>query len=446
MIDKLKTQFFFFKYSLIKPAARSYFKEVIKNQFLAVEELEHLNWERTKALLGYAYDNVPYYSETFKRIGLNPKDITKPEYYEQVPVLTRQLLRDNFSKLISKEARPSDLRISTTGGSTGKPAKVYHQKNVVRAAMGWRMHKWWGLSPDVNVASVYRDVNKGWKSRLINKLYWWPTKKILLDASSIDEKDIKKFIDKYRTVKPELIHAYVGALDYLATYVLEKKITLPIPKAIWTTSSPLTETQERRIEKAFGAPVYDQYGCCEVYWLAAQCPQKEGLHIFHDVRKIEFLNADDIPVPKGKLGRIAVTDLENKYFPIIRYINGDEGMALPKQCSCGINLPLMDKVKGRISDTIRLPDGTAIGSVTTIFDEAPDAVNQFQVCQRKDFSIDIIVVPNKDYLNYKKVLDDVKSNLSKQLKGVVTVRIKQVPQIEQKGGKLRFVVSEINSE
>lgn len=445
MLDNLKTEFFFFKYGLVKPSARNYYKEVVRNQFLAVEELEQLNWERTKSLLEYAYANVPYYSETFVGIGLNPNDITKPEHYEQVPVLTRQLLRDNFSKLVSKEARPSDLRISTTGGSTGEPVKVYHQKNVVRDAMGWRMLSWWNLPPDCNWASIYRDTKTDIRSRLLDRIFWWPTNKVLLNASRYKQEDIEKFIISFNKIKPPLLHGYVGAMEHIAQYILDNDIKMAPPVAIWTTSAPLTKVQEVKISKAFGAPVYDQYGCCEVYWLAAECPCKQGLHIFHDVKKIEFLDGAYKAVVTGELGDIAVTDLENNFFPLIRYINGDRGRLLPDKCNCDVNLPLMDKVKGRISDRLPLPSGASINGeyLTTLFDDFPDVVNQFQVIQKSDYSITINYVANPDKQNSKSYLDKIKQGLVNNIDREVPVYLNQVDSIKPVNGKLRFVVSEV---
>jgi len=441
----VKTAWFFMKYSLAKSKSIPYFRQLLRNQYMPQEQLESLNWERTRSMLNYAYQYVPYYREKFSGMGLNPSDITQPEHYSQVPVLTRDDLRENFEKLVSTEAKLSDLRKVSTGGSTGKPVDVYHQKNVVRAAMGWRMLQWWDLAPDVNAAYVYRDISKDLASDMINRIFLWPTKRVFLDIASISEKDIEEFIRKFRSVKPELVHAYVGPLDYLATYILEKGIVLPAPKAIWVTASPVTKGQERRIQRAFSAPVYDQYGCCEVYWLAAQCPKKEGLHIFSDVRRIEFLDADNSPLPVGHSGHIAVTDLENRYFPLIRYLNGDKGRALPGKCSCGVTLPLMDKVRGRISETVLLPDGTVVGGdyLATIFFDNQDAILQFQIRQRRDYSIDIIVVPNLACAGYENILEDVRVRLLAELKQTVPVRVKQVSKIPSKNGKLLFVKSEL---
>lgn len=443
--QSLGTRWFFLKYSLARPDARRAFKEAISNQSLSRDELEELNWKRTCHLLNYAYEHVPYYHDKFSDLGLHPADITKPEHFAQVPVLTREDLQGNLERLISREARCADLKASTTGGSTGQPVKVYHQKQVIRSAMLWRVLDWWGLPPDVNVASIYRDTASRWTTKLLHSLFWWPTKRVLLDASAMDEQNIGRFLRELMRIRPELIHAYVGALDHVAEYILEKNIQVPPPKAIWATCSPLTVVQEKRIEKAFGAPVFDHYGCCEVYWLSAQCPAKKGLHRFHDVVRIEFLDEKGCSVPVGESGRIAITDLQNRFFPLIRYLNGDTGRELAGQCPCGLTLPLMDKVKGRISDSIRLPDGTIIAGeyLTTLFDEYPEVVRRFQVIQRRDYSIDILVVPNVDYGNHQQILETVRAKLAARARHMVPVRLTAVDSLCVQGGKLRFVRSEL---
>jgi phenylacetate-CoA ligase len=434
-----KSLLFMTKYSLIKPTAYPYYRQVLRDQFLSRDELESLNWERTKSLLEYAFLKVPYYKARFNQIGLHPDDIRAPEDFKNVPLLTRDDLREHCDDLVSLDARRSDLRVSTTGGSTGEPVKVYHEKRVVRIAMAWRMMSWWGLNPSVDMASIYRDVSTSWKSRFINRAMWWP--------SNLDDNHMRKFVGEFNRIKPRLIHGYVGATDHLADYILENGLAVASPKAVWVTSAPLTSIQEHRISKAFGAPVYDQYGSTEMYWLAAECPAKHGLHMFADTRKFEFLDEKNNPVKDGELGRIAITDLENRLFPMIRYLNGDLGRALGAECPCGVKLPLMDKVRGRTSDIIRLPGGKSISGdyMTTIFDDFPEAIRQFRVHQLADYSLKILVVPNTAYPNLDSILEKVRETLSKEVEQAVPVDVIKTDNIPQAGGKLHYIKSDVSS-
>lgn len=444
-LKKMQITWFFFKYSMVKRNAAPYFRELQHNQYLPRDELERLNWDRTRSLLLYAYEKVPYYKRRFDAIKLHPNDIVHPDDYCHVPLLTREDLRENFHDLVSIEAKPRDLRLVATGGSTGEPVKVYHQRRIVREAAKWRMLAWWDLSPTDDFARVYRQSQTAWRGRLMDSIGWWPTKKILLNATALDAEAMMKFIRRFNKLRPKLLFGYVGSVDHLASFIEANSLSVPAPKAIWVTSSPLTTVQERRIEKVFGAPVYDQYGCCEVYYLAAQCRAKKALHMFQDIRRIEFLDERNKPCSEGKTGRITITDLENYFFPLIRYLNGDMGRALPGTCVCGVNLPLMDKVHGRETDILRLPSGKCISGdyATTIFDDAPDAVKQFQVHQQADYSIKILVVPNSDYPGLEKCLARVTEKIRKVADMEVSVEVEKTSEIPQKGGKLRFVKSDV---
>ena len=442
-VDICKEKWFFWKYNLVKPGATAYFAKMKADQYRSPEEIEALNWERTQKILHYAWEHVPYYRKRFEAEGMTPDDIRTPEDFEKVPLLTRKDLTENFSKLLSDEATLRDVRISTTGGSSGTPAKVYHQKSVVRAAAGWRMLDWWNISPAANWASVYRDVCPTFKAKVIHFLEWFPTWQLLLNATSFTERDMLVFLRQFQKRRPQLLHGYVGAIDVLAQYMLDHGISVPAPKAIWVTSAPITPVQQNRIEKAFGAPVYDQYGCCEMYWLAAECAARRGLHMFYDIRRFEFLDENHHRVPDGEYGDIVITDLENYYFPLIRYVNGDRGRRLPGVCSCGCNLPLMDKVKGRVSESFVLPSGTRLNGefLTTIFDSCPEVVKQFQVHQRKDRSIEILVVPSDSPLR-EKVFQEVCEDLRKKCNHEVPVELKEVAEIPLRKGKLKYIISD----
>jgi phenylacetate-CoA ligase len=444
--DKIKSSCFFSKFRFYHRDAIPFYRNLMRQQYLSRDELENMNWEKRKMLLSYAYEKVPYYRDKFKSVGLHPMDLKHPEDYYKVPLLKRSDIRENYERLISQEAKPNDLGGTSTGGSTGEPLKVLYDKRVPIETFGWRLRDWWGVSPGLNEASIIRIPKQRAFSRWAISILWWPALKLRLDASCMSAENIEKFLNLYNRVRPRVIWGYVGAVEHIASYLENNRMQINPPNFISVTSSPVSDLQRKRIENAFNAPVCNQYGCCEVFWLGAQCPKRNGLHIFSDGRLIEF--TDDVGQPKAEntYGNVVITDLENYNFPFIRYMNGDIGRSLKEKCTCGLSLPLMDKIMGRQTDMIKLPNGACLAGdyLTTIFDEYPNAVKGFQVRQKKDYSLHILYIPDTYSQEYKNVVEKVHQQLIAKTSSQVHITFESVENIPHDRGKLRYVISELS--
>jgi phenylacetate-CoA ligase len=412
-------------------------------QKMSEDELSHINWMKRKKILTYAFNFVPFYKDKYQSAGMYPEDIRTREDFELIPILTKQEIRKNLEEMVSSNHHSKNLIVVSTGGSTGEPLKVYHDPNVKSDVFGWRMLEWWGIDPSVNTALAYRAVPRG-ISKLINKMMWFPTKRCFLDASYMTSHSIEKFLVEYERNKTQLIIGYVGAIHALAMYVTKHNITISPPKVVWTTSAPLPEFQRQYMQAVFGAPVFSQYGSCETFWLAAECTKQRGMHVFSDVRHMEFVNALGKSVVNNDYGKILVTDLENYACPIIRYENGDRGRLINRKCDCGINLPLMDTVKGREADSIAMPNGDMISGefLTTIFDDFPDVVRAFQIKQSKDFSIELSFVRSSSGFNMNSI-NIVRDRLLKDSGDQVMISLKEVDEIPHERGKSKFVLSDV---
>jgi len=445
---EIKRKIFFAKYGMYRRKAFPMYRSLLSHQYLSREELEDINWDRRQKLLKYAWEKIPFYQKKYNDIGLHPDDIRRPEDFGNIPPLTRRELKDNFRELIAPASRSGDMIISTTGGSTGVPVKVMHDRRVPVETYSWRMMNWWGIGPSMNGAFVWRMRRTRALDGYINKLAWYPTRKLRLDASSMSPRAIEVFLHKFNRLQPPLLEGYVGAVDHLALHAEQHLLPVHSPRAIWVTASPLTEVQRNRIERVFRGPVYEEYGSAEVYWLAAQCRQQAGLHINWEGRYIEFVDERYRPLPMGEAGKILVTDLENYVFPIIRYENQDMGRALPGECPCGIHLPMMDRVRGRTTDMIKLPDGTVISGayLTTIFDDFPDAVKGFQVIQKSDYSLILKYVPGLPPSDLARIMEKVRKELVSRTQDQIPLTTESMEDIPHVGGKLRFVISEIGNE
>jgi phenylacetate-coenzyme A ligase PaaK-like adenylate-forming protein len=444
-INSFRRTVFNAKYGIFRRQAPAYYKALIRHESLSSEELEELNWTRRLACLAHAYDKSPFYKQKYSEAGLNPNDIKTRDDWQRIPGLTRDELRQHLDDMLTVDRGSRFLRKATTGGTTGVPVSTYEDGRSPRETLGWRMMRWWGVDASDNGAFVWRMRTKPGLRTVLNQAAWWPTRKLRYDASSMTPAGIDGFLADFNRLKPPLLQGYTGALAHLAMHILNNAREVHHPKAIWVTSSVLGDIQRKQIEQAFHAPVYDQYGSCETRHISAQCGAKEALHIHYDSIHLDFVDDAWRSNPVGERGRILVTDLDNLVFPLIRYENGDEGRALPGRCPCGISLPLMDKVSGRVSDLIHLPGGGCLNGeyLTTIFDAYPEAVKQFQVRQAKDYAITVFYVPNPGYTGLPDVLQNVEQILRAKIGDDVLLTMKACDDISHDRGKLRFVISDV---
>src|ERR1039457_6705143 len=101
---------------------------------------------------------------------------------------------------------------------------------------------------------------------------------------------IDQFLASVNRCRPALVQGYVGAVHALAERILGAGLRIHAPEAVTVTAAPLSAVQRALIERAFHAPVYDQYGCGEVFWLGAECDRRAGLHVFADSRHLEIID------------------------------------------------------------------------------------------------------------------------------------------------------------
>jgi len=229
-----------------------------------------------------------------------------------------------------------------------------------------------------------------------------------------------------------------------ADFVEAEALHLDPPRAVATTAAPLTSSARSRLESVFRAPVYDEYRGSEVGWMAGECAEQDGLHIFSDTRLIEVVDNDGNQLLPGETGDIVITDLTNRVFPLIRYRIGDLGTLMDGVCACGISLPRMAQPDGRPTDMLRLPGGRSMGHrLLGMFGAHPEAVRQFQIHQQSDYSIVVRVVegdPPDARVHIEKAIDV----LRRRIDGAAPVTIEYVDSLPYTRGKVKYVISDVS--
>ncbi|MCR1025191.1 hypothetical protein NQT66_10270 [Cellulophaga baltica] len=405
--------------------------------------LEEYNFNKRQELIAHALKHSEFYKKKYANSDVIINGINSQKDFLKIPPLSRTELRDNYENIAIHNLKKNQVEKVSTSGSTGKPVTLLHDKRHPETPIRWRILDWWGIKPWENQAFIYR-FKKPALQRFINALMWWPTKRIFLAAANPTKEHLEKFVTDFNSIKPALLQGYVDVVFEFALYLLDNNIKIHPPKMVWVTSAPLFEEQRELMQKAFGAPVCDQYGNTEIMLIAAECPKQKGLHIMQDTVHIEFVDEQNQPVAPNTTGRILLTDLTNYAFPLIRYDIGDEGRFMDEMCSCGKQLPLMENVRGRQAHNIQTPSGLRIKGehLMAMFNGHMKCFKEIQLRQQEDFSVCIDYVPRipKDSgVNIKKMAKLLEQRSRLEIK----IDTKRVEKIQQVGRKTPLIVSNL---
>lgn len=405
------------------------------------EDLDRLNWRRRVSLVRHCQEHVPYYRKLFKLIGFDYRDMKTESDFLKIPILEKSQIRANEGAIISETVERSKLKPSTTGGTTGEPLRVFGDPALPVSVMTWRMLNQWGVDVSDNSGYLYRAVPKGIR-RLASGIALLPTRRVYLAAAKMNVEQMFRFYRQLRRIKPRYLVGYVGALDAFADFLEMRKLCLPSLRVVWSTAAPLPEMKRKQLEDTYDCPVYSQYGCVEMFMIAAESDEKNGLYVAADVRHVEIVENDRI-VPVGEYGDVVVTDLTNYAFPLLRYRVGDRSRFLNAANDAQLNLPRIDYVQGRITDNVHLPDGSSVAGEfwTTIFDDYPDDIKSFQVVQRRDYSLEIRFVPKSK--TYASAIEKVRTSIFNKMRGAIPLKFVESELNSNENGKTRFVVSEL---
>ncbi len=168
---------------------------------------------------------------------------------------------------------------------------------------------------------------------------------------------------------------------------------------IVTMSDALTESTRQTASQYFNCPVFDMYGNEELGVIASEDGTGNGMLVNTADLWIEVLDLeDDFPVTDGEIGRLVITDLHNRAFPIIRYEIGD--LAAIKKNPDGKYY--LTQLAGRKADMLYTTKGVPVFyfQITSIL-ETLDDIRQFQLIQNdyNDF-IWVLNTQNHGYEDY----------------------------------------------
>ena len=450
--NNLRRGVFLFHTAVTGRKILSSLNELNRTQWLSKAELMDLQREKLKHLLEYAYQFVPYYQRIFDQAGFHPDDINHdPTAFNKLPILTKSLIRENYSELQTTEPKHrKQLSIVTTSGSSGQPLS-FLQDNAYRdnvtadiqrhlGWVGWKMgqlHAYlWGSNFEETTAHSLR-----------TKLIDWEWNRFLTNAYTLTEEKMAAFAEQVKRQNPRILFGYASSLLWFAQYVRKQPELSITFDGIISSAEVLPEEFRQVIEETFKCKVLNRYGTKELGGIACECEVQNGLHVSTENNLVEILK-DGNPAQPGESGSIIVTNLNNRGMPFIRYSIGDEASWKDdKKCICGRSSPRLKSVEGRIVEKFITRDGRAswAGFAGDGYSSllAQPSIKQFQIIQESLDKITIRLV--KDGEIPHSILQRLESAFQKAFGEDISVEFDFPDHIAVlPSGKHQYAISKIN--
>jgi phenylacetate-CoA ligase len=395
-------------------------------------------------LLCYAGANVPYYRELFRTCGFDPRGVSSTADLAELPLLTREIVRERYDDLVDPKHRGKNLKKGTSG-STGKPLKFEfsRESECWRQATKLRGYGWAGYRPGQKTFFYWAAVSGGppsWKIRVDRLL----RRETFFDSMKQDEVARRAALDILRRTRPEIIVCYTQACAQFAHWIVDRGLRDWDDIPVICGAEAVLRADRAILSKAFGPGIFETYGSRETMLIAAECEQHAGLHLSQETLVLEVIRDGQVVGP-GEAGDVAVTDLHNYGMPMIRYVNGDVALlASTDPCPCGRGLARLEHVNGRRADTLFDREGNPVPGIVfhVLFSDArQEIVRQFQAVQRANGDVLLRVVRGRDFAD--ETFRAVTGRFSEYLRGLpFTVEFCDVILPHQLSGKHQTIIVE----
>lgn len=345
----------------------------------ACDELDYLlqHPDVNKILNKHYLNDILTYATVFSDFY---KPYIKFNKLQDFPIVNKQFLKEHWKDIIVKNYEfLDDTKEKFTSGSTGTPFKMVMDRykhcrwiagnKVFRKNVGVKSHE---KTIFVSDAMTDKDIPMDRQDR--DNVYY-------IDCRYLDDESLNGFLKKIIDMQAKSLTGMATVLDYIAN-LISRGEAIPYTGdmlAVFSVSEPLKDNTRKVISKYFGCPVYVLYANEENGVLGVEDGSGKGCRANEVDFFFEVLSMDsDEPAKEGEMGRLVITDLFNKAFPVIRYENGDL-VSMERDIDGKLYI---SKIAGRLIDTLYTTDGRMVHYFNGIyFLESFLDIKQFQLIQ-----------------------------------------------------------------
>ncbi len=419
------------------------------------EQIRALQLEKLRATVEYVYANVPYYREKMQQKGMIPGDVKTLDNLKDLPITTKQDLRDTYPFGLFAAPMEDIVRIHASSGTTGKQTVVgYTRRDIdVWAECMARCLVMAGADKQsrVQVSYGYGLFTGGLGAHYgAEKLG-----AVAIPASSGNtQRQITMLVDFGVT--------HLCCTPSYAMYIAESlhemgytKDDLKL-KAGCFGAEPWSEAMRAEIENRLGLRAHDIYGLSEIMGpsVSQDCRSQSGLHIWEDYYIPEITDPDtNLPVAEGEKGDLVITTIGKEGIPLIRYKTRDICSLTYEKCECGRTHVRMSKPTGRTDDMLIIRGVNVFPSqIESVLLQMGEVQPHYQIVVERANNLDTmtieIEVSERAFSDHVKGIEDFERNIAKQMESVLgisaKIRLVEPKTIARSEGKAKRVIDKRN--
>lgn len=377
------------------PLMERYAKRNISAKFHELRTFERLGNEAQKqqqtkelvSLLQFCATEVPYYRDLFQKLQFSPDKVQKDvKYLQDLPLLTKQIVRDNTEKLKSSTA----IHARKTGGSTGQSAFFFFDNEGLdwTAAINLLSYSMAGKKPHHRDLHTSADQDllgikpKTLKTKLINGLKLTVMNRNVLMVSSFADEDLGKLFATIKRHRPYLVQAHPSTMSALANYVKSKSLNAKnYFSVLEPTGEMLTDKIVQNVTEAFGCKIVNRYGNAE-FGVVAHSKYEDSYNRLMVFRRAFYIEeCEDAP--------LVITNFTNRGFPLIRYDTGDVGTVREENDGC-----FLYDIKGRVHDIVTIGERNyPTHFIMDVLDHKVGGIREFQIVLENNELPHLKIVP-----------------------------------------------------
>ncbi len=421
---------------------------VNENQYWPQDRIEEYQVMQLRSLLEHAYKHTKYYRRVMDELGIKASMVKDLTILKQFPIIGKQEINQCWQDFVADNAKQYHPMHRVTSGTTGVTFKYLN--DAKSWGLNWatkeRTFSWGGYTfgkdkiATLKGGSMLRRAKPSLSGRFWKYLHNYHDLSVVHLSDTNMEQYYREMID----LNIKFLRGFPTAVYTFAKYIADKHGSLPL-KATFTSAEYLQDFQRELIKDTFKTNHIDAYGCGDGMGGANQCEQAKGYHINIETSIMEIIASNGSDCLPGEEGEIVLTSLHDYAMPLVRYTPGDVAKVASGPCPCGRSLPLLERIVGRTSDLIDLPNGRSLNGIAVPFAEWADKIEKFQLWHTKPDEVILKVIPKEGFT--RQDIDHINEIMTYHLGPEIRFAVDLVDDIPlSESGKFRYVVSKINKQ